>query len=396
MLPRPSVRLRLTLVYGSLFLVAGAVLLLLNYALVRSNLPSPDMDVQGLGPTEALLPGPELEPLQGIGDEASQERAETFRRRAERFRQQTLDQLVVQSGIALGVMSVASLGLGWLMAGRVLRPLKEITATAQRLSEENLHERIDLGGPDDELKELADTFDAMLARLDAAFDAQRRFIANASHELRTPLAIEQAMIEVALADPDADVDALRALAEKVHRVSARNQRLTESLLLLARSERAVESSEVVDLARAATEALAQVDADRGARRLAVRTALAPAPVCGDRALLERMVANLVENAVRHNHDDGWLRVATGVEGNRVVLAVSNSGSLLPPEAVDALFEPFRRFQGDRTRSDQGAGLGLSIVRAVVDAHGGEVAGRALAEGGLEITVRLPRHADGAT
>ncbi len=391
MLRRPSVRLRLTLVYGGLFVAGGAVLLLLNYALVRNNLPSPAVQFSGVGPPGGSVPGLEPAPVDGIGDEASEEQAEVFRLRAERFRQQTLDQLVIQSGIALGVMAVASVGLGWLVAGRVLRPLKDITATARRLSEENLHERIGLAGPSDELKELADTFDAMLGRLEAAFDSQRRFIANASHELRTPLAIEQTMIEVALADPDASVDSLRALAEKVHRVSSRNQRLTESLLLLARSERAVEDPEPVDLAQAAAEALVQFQDGRRELGLRSESVLDHAPAYGNRALLEGMVANLVENAIRHNHRDGWIRVASSANERQVELEVSNSGGVLPAEAVESLFEPFRRFEGDRTRSDRGTGLGLSIVRAIAEAHGGEVEARALADGGLRVSVRLPRH-----
>ncbi len=384
---RPTIRLRLTLVYGGLFLAAGTVLLVVNYGLVRNNLPMPTF--QEIVPAE---PGVEVT-LPFPPDEAPHEEIDrALQEEAERFRNATLNELVVQSAVALGIMAVASVALGWLVAGRVLQPLKDITTTARRLSEENLHERIGLSGPPDELKELADTFDAMLARLEAAFDAQRRFIANASHELRTPLAIEQTLLEVALADPDPSVEKLQAAAEKVYGVSRRSQRLIESLLLLARSAREVEAADAVDLAAAFNEAIAQLGAEIEQRRLSFTTNLEPAWTVGDRPLLERMVANLVENAVRHNAEGGWVQVTTGTDGHDVRVHVANSGGRLPPEAVDALFEPFRRFSGDRTGSDRGVGLGLSIVKTVVTTHGGRISARPLAEGGLEVEVTLPRPA----
>ncbi len=383
---RPTVRLRLTLVYGGLFLAAGAILLLINYGLVRSNLPAPAFQEIVPADAELHLPFPPVE-----APDAEIDRV--LREEAERFRQATLNELLVQSVITLAIMAVVSVGLGWLVAGRVLRPLKDITTTARRLSEENLHERIGLAGPPDELKELADTFDAMLARLETAFDSQRRFIANASHELRTPLAIEQTMLEVALADPDPSVEKLQAVAEKVYGVSRRNQRLIESLLLLARSAREVEAPEAVDLGAAASAAVAQQRAEIEHRGIALTATLDPAWVDGDRPLLERMVANLVENAIRHNVDGGWVRITTGTDGVRARVQVANSGVPLPANAVDALFEPFRRFAGDRTGSDRGVGLGLSIVKTVVTTHGGEVAARPLEEGGLEVEVTLPQRSE---
>lgn len=386
---RPTVRLRLTLVYGGLFLACGAVLLLLNYGLVRSNLPA--------GPTFREIvpadPDAPVLPPQVDGPDGDIERV--LRREAEEFRDATLNELVVQSSVALGIVAVVSVALGWLVAGRVLRPLKDITATARRLSDENLHERIALAGPRDELKELADTFDGMLTRLETAFDSQRRFIANASHELRTPLAIEQTMLEVALADPHPTVEKLQAVAEKVYGVSRRNQRLIESLLLLARSARDPEDPEAVDLAGAANEAIGHLSAETERRHITVSTSLDPGWVEGDRPLLERMVANLVENAARHNVEGGWVRVTTGTERARVRLQVANSGMPLPTEAAETLFEPFRRFSRDRTRSDQGVGLGLSIVKTVVTTHGGTVSARALDEGGLEVEVILPALAEGS-
>lgn len=381
---RPTVRLRLTFVYGGLFLAAGTVLLIMNYGLVRNNLPSVPA-FQEIIPVEAevTVPSPPTEPPDQEIDRALQQEAR-------RFREATLDELVVQSVIALALMVVVSVGLGWLMAGRVLRPLTNITTTARRLSEENLHERIALGGPSDELKELADTFDAMLARLEAAFDSQRRFIANASHELRTPLAIEQTMLEVALDDPEPTVEKFQAVAQKVHGVSQRNQRLIESLLLLARSAREVESAEPVELAAVVGEAVAQRRADSDRRDITVTAVGQPAWVAGDRPLVEHMVANLVENALRHNVDGGWVHISIGTEGPLAQLRVANSGPRLPVEAVAPLFEPFRRFSGDRTGSDRGVGLGLSIVKTVVTTHGGEVSARALEAGGLEVRVTLPR------
>jgi signal transduction histidine kinase len=382
---RPTVRLRLTLVYGGLFLAAGTVLLLVNYGLVRRNLPMPTF--QEIVPAD---PGVEVTLPTFRPDEAPHRDIDrALREEAERFRQATLNELVVQSAIALGIMAVASVALGWLVAGRVLQPLKDITTTARRLSEENLHERIGLSGPPDELKELADTFDAMLARLEAAFDAQRRFIANASHELRTPLAIEQTMLEVALADPDPTVEKLQAVAEKVYGVSRRNQRLIESLLLLARSAREVEEPEAVDLAAALDDAIAQLRAEIEQRRLGFTTELEPAWTAGDRPLLERTVANLLENAVRHNLEGGWVRVSSGAEEGRVRIQVVNSGPRLPAEAVDTLFEPFRRFSADRTGSDRGVGLGLSIAKTVVATHGGDISALVLEEGGLMVEVTLP-------
>jgi signal transduction histidine kinase len=294
----------------------------------------------------------------------------------------------------------ASVGLGWVVAGRVLRPLQQITGTAKRLSERNLHERIGLQGPADELKELADTFDAMLERLDAAFDTQRRFVANASHELRTPLSIVRTEVDVTLADPDATAEELRLMGERVRDATDRSERLLEGLLTLARSERRLAKREPADLAEAAAEALAQNQAEIDRLGLRVSQVLGAAPLRGDRALVERMVANLVENAVRHNHQGGHLEVDTGrlgagtrlAERAQVQVRVANSGPVLSDEQVPLLFEPFRRLT-ERTGSERGSGLGLSIVRAVASAHGGHVEARPLPLGGLEVTVTLPAEPD---
>jgi signal transduction histidine kinase len=288
------------------------------------------------------------------------------------------------------------LGLGWVVAGRVLRPLQRITATAKRLSERTLDQRIALDGPDDELKELADTFDQMLMRLDAAFDSQRRFAANASHELRTPLAITRTEVDVALADPDTSQAELRAMAERVRDATGRSERLIEGLLTLARSEREPRLWEPVDMADAAAQALQHGRHADAAAGLRVVTRLGPAPVAGDPALLERMVANLVENAVRHNQPGGWLEVATGTDGGWAVVRVANGGRAIPPDRVESLFEPFCRLDVRVASPTRGAGLGLSIVRSVVRAHGGHTTARARPGGGLEVTVRLPARAKATT
>jgi signal transduction histidine kinase len=400
---RPSVRLRFTLLYGGLFLAAGAGLLALTYTIVQANfMPLPSQVAVALPPNDVIedptgkrvvqfLPSALEEKVTTDGRQladALEELQQQARVAAER-------RLLYGSGVALACMALVSVGLGWVVAGRVLRPLHDITATAKRLSGQNLHERIGLDGPEDELKELADTFDAMLERLDAAFESQRRFVANASHELRTPLTIARTEVDVALANPKSTPAELRAMAERVRDATARSERLIESLLTLARSERELRARDPADLAEAAGDALSAARREAGPLGLSVTAHLAPAPVAGDQALLDRLVANLVENAVRHNQPGGWLEVATGTErgawtGVRgtAFVQVANGGTPIPPDQAPSLFEPFRRLAG-RTAEAGGAGLGLSIVRSVAKAHGGQAHARALPYGGLEVTVCLP-------
>jgi len=398
--PRWTARLRLTLWYGLLFLLAGLVLVGTSYLLVRQRLgPSTHSGIaatlcresangvvclaQKVGPTAAAGAGKTAQgPGQGITVGQITELQDTFVSAA-------MNTFVQTMLLVLGLMAVASLGLGWVVAGRVLSPLQQITATAKRLSERTLHQRIALEGPDDELKELADTFDRMLARLDAAFDSQRRFTANASHELRTPLAISRTEVDLALSDPDASTAELRGMAERVRDATDRSERLIEGLLTLSRSEQEPRTAEPDDLADAAGVALEQAGRARAAGELRLRAALLPAPVEGDPALLERMVANLVENAVRHNHPGGWLEAATGSGGGWAFVRVANGGREIPADEVESLFEPFRRLNGRVASAAPGAGLGLSIVRSVARAHGGDARARALPGGGLEVTVRLP-------
>jgi signal transduction histidine kinase len=407
MLPRVSVRLKLTLLYGGLFLLAGAGLLAVNYALVRSQLTLPfGIRIESRGPVlpDALGDAPGLVLMRAGADGGDQfvaaapspEAVAAVRREAEAVRRElqaaTLQQLLTQSGIALALMALVSVGLGWLVAGRVLHPLSAITATARRLEGSTLHERINLQGPQDELKELADTFDQMLGRLDAAFETQRRFVANASHELRTPLAIARTEVDVALADPETDPAELRAMAGRVLEANQRSERLIEGLLTLARSERQLRAAEPLDLAMAAADALSVAAPEVGRLGLRVSQVLGAAPVTGDRALLERLVANLVENAVRHNRPGGWVEVDTGRSGPMSVVRVANGGPVISPDQLATLFEPFRRLNADRTGSDHGAGLGLSIVRSVATAHGGTATAKALPDGGLEVRVELPADA----
>jgi hypothetical protein len=296
---------------------------------------------------------------------------------------------VLRTGLmAFPLVVGAAAVLSWLVVGRVLRPLRRVTGTARRLSAESLDDRIALGGGHGEVTELADSFDAMLDRLASSFQMQRRFVANASHELRTPLAVMRTEVDVTLADPSADVAELRRMAEVVRGATYRADALVEGLLLLARTEAGVAGpSTDVDLAELVPPALAAVRAEADERRLRVRLHCAAAPTTGDSALLDRVVGNLVENAVRHNVDGGWLEVRTEADNSGALLTVGSSGAVVPEATVEQLFEPFRR--GAQRASGSGSGLGLSIVRAVVSAHRGSVAAEPVDGGGLVIRVHLP-------
>jgi len=299
-------------------------------------------------------------------------------------------QRVLQAGSVAFLLAVAAtVLLAWVITGQVLRPLHDVTAAARRLSAESLDERLRLSGPRDEVAELADTFDAMLDRLQAAFLSQRRFVANASHELRTPLAVVRTEVDVTLADPAADVAELRRMASVIRDATLRAQQLVDGLLVLARTEGgALRVRELADLAGLAEAALRIVASEADSRALQVSKWMTPALTVGDPALLGRVVGNLVENAVRHNFDGGWVEVCTDLAGEHATLRVASSGDVIAPEAVTALFEPFHRGGVARTAHD-GAGLGLSIVHAVVAAHGGSVHAEPVPGGGLAVTVQLP-------
>ncbi|MFC8515032.1 sensor histidine kinase [Streptomyces sp. NPDC057257] len=369
-----SIRWRLTLLYSALFVVAGSLLLGFVYFLAAHSAGSPSRTITSVeGPGVSVADGAPAPPA-------------TVRAVAEVVRRDQLHDLLVYTVLALAVMALASLALGWLMAGRVLSPLRSMTATARRISADNLHERLAVGGPEDELKAVADTFDDVLARLEGAFEAQKQFVANASHELRTPLTLQQTIVDVTLADPDATEEALRAALRRVRAAGQEQERLIDALLTLARSQRGLEQREFVDLAEVVGERLPV-----GGPRVEAR--LEAAPVLGDPQLIERLVVNLIENAVRHNlpaGEGGWVTVWTGVDVAGVPgLRIENSGPVIPADQAAGLFQPFRRLGPDRVRKRDGLGLGMSIVAAVVTAHGGRVRARTRPTGGLTVEVTLP-------
>jgi signal transduction histidine kinase len=377
-LPAPTIRLRMTLLYGLVFLVTGAVLLTIGYELVRHNLNGTS-DYRNQLRKLGLIP-PSRPPAFGPGAAYSRI-ADAVRAQ---LRSDALHRLLIEYVVALGAMTMVSVAAGWLLAGRALRPLRDITATARRVSGENLGERISLKGPADELKQLADTFDGMLGRLDGAFASQRHFVANASHELRTPLAIMRTEVDVSLADPDATVDDLRQMGDAVRETIDRCERLIEGLLMLARSEAATGREEPADLAALAADCITDLRARAREAGVEVRDALEPAWTRGEPALLERMIANLVDNGIQHNEPGGYLQVSTRTVGARVQLIVSNGGPVIDSDDADKLTEPFRRLD----RAAGGFGLGLSIVRSVVVAHGGTIEIWAPDTGGLEVRIEL--------
>jgi signal transduction histidine kinase len=384
-----TVRVRLALLFAALFLAAGAALLGITYGLVASlpvKVPRPTPAQVKLAETckvgkAGLSPAQISQCSQAVSSAGAQSAADEQRA-------QTLGHLLAYSLAALAAMTAVSGGLGWLMAGRVLRPVSSITAAARRASERHLGERLALTGPKDELRELADTFDQMLERLDAAFATQRRFVADASHELRTPLTVMRTAIEVTMAKPARTPEHLEAMAAKVARSAAQAEALVEALLTLAASEQAPASPELTDLAAAAEDAVESAAGQARRLGLHIDTDLAAAPACGNRLLLERLVGNLVDNAVRHNIRGGWVSIRTGSGAGRARFEIANSGPVIPEELVPALFEPFRRVE-QRTSTRDGTGLGLAIVRSIGTAHGASVEAHSLPAGGLGILVALP-------
>ncbi len=306
-------------------------------------------------------------------------------------RSRALSSLLTYSLVGLGITTVASGGMGWVIARRALSPVRSITETARRASEEHLGERLALSGPRDELRELADTFDEMLDRLDRAFAAQRQFVANASHELRTPLAAMRTAIDVTLAKPGRTQRQLEDMAVRVRRSTEHAQRMVDALLTLSVSDQGRYKAEELDLMALAEDALEQAADGIRDRDLRLTAYLEPARTCGDEHLVGRLVWNLVENAVRHNVSAGWIRLSTGTEDGEAFLRIANSGEFIPDAAVGRLAEPFYR-QAGRTGDGGGFGLGLSIVRSVSAAHGGALKVTNRTEGGLDITVHMPRSA----
>ena len=372
--PSPrTVRLRLTLLYSGLFVVSGAALLVTTYLIFRTN-TGVDLIVPHATSGRSIGPG-------GLNT-VRQMYATSVARNSH-----GLHRGLIQSGVALVIMSIVSIALGWLVAGRVLRPLRAMTATTRQISERNLNERLALSGPRDELKDLADTIDGLLARLEAHVAEQQRFAANASHELRTPLAVTQTLLDVARNDPNRTND---ELVNRLHAVNVQAIDLTEALLLLSRADRRSFVREHVDLSLIAEEAAETLLPFAEARGVTIETSGDATPTIGSHALLLQMATNLVHNAVVHNlPDQGAVWVTTNARPKTVVLTVENTGETLAPEMVSSLAEPFQRGTM-RIRTDHaGVGLGLAIVKSITQAHDGTLTLTPRAAGGLRVTVRLP-------
>jgi signal transduction histidine kinase len=450
--PRRTARLRLTALYGGLFLLSGAVLAVITYVLFEraTRYQSPPIPKVPRTPVIGSLKLPSL--LQPAGYSALQNQLAQAQNQLAQAQHQLVGlpggpiarqeqqltqiqhqltqdqrqlaqsvqqlarsvhqlaqagpiqaaqraadshQLVVNSGLALAIAAVLAVAAGWLVAGRMLRPIRIITRTARKISSASLHERLALDGPEDELKELGDTLDGLFARLEAAFEAQRHFVANASHELRTPLTAERALLQVALDDPGTTTAAWRSTAEEVLASSDEQARLIEALLTLASSESGLTGRQPVDLAAAVTAIVTGLAHESGALGIHIDEAIEPATLDGDPLLTERLVANLVTNAVRHNVAGGRVEVRTGVQDGRAVLSVTNTGPLIPPADVDRLFQPFQRLDRRRANYKDGHGLGLSIVRAIATAHDATITACPRPDGGLRVRVSFPSPASPA-
>ncbi len=414
------------MLYGGLFLAAGVVLLAITYVLVAHSVQGGKVTIAG---KDAVITGragqlPAVPPLAAPPNAASPrsggsgtvEFLRAYNGRVQRTikrltskqeaeihalqvratgqlnaqRSSELDSLLTESGIALGVTALLSIGLGWLMAGRALRPLRTMGSRARGISARNLHERLAIEGPDDELKELGDTFDSLLARLEKAFGSQRRFVANASHELRTPITVERTLVELALSDPEPSTASLQDTCRRVLSAVEQQERLIEALLTLARGQRGLADRQEVDLRELTGQLVSGLDSN-GIR---VESELREASTTGDPRLLERLVANLLENALKYNLEHGWVRVSTKGDGGDPALRVLNSGPPIDSAAVGELVQPFRRLNGshgDGPGRPRGVGLGLSIVAAIAEAHGARLVVRARAQGGLDVEVVFPSH-----
>jgi signal transduction histidine kinase len=354
-LPRRTLRVQLTLLYAGFFFVCGVAVLLVPVLTIKQSIP------QGASPATVA-----------------------------QIQADSRDQVIRAAATVVGLVAI-SLAVGWLIAGRFLRPLRAITATAQDISATSLDRRVVLGHRDDEFSDLGKTLDGLFSRLEASFESQRRFVANASHELRTPLAAERTLIQVALADPDADAQTLRVTCEELLLLGEQQEHLIEALLTLAWGERGVDRWDSFDLAELAGKVIADRAAE--AERLGVRVeaALGAAPATGDQNLAESLVANLVENALRHNVSGGRAEIATKADGRRAVISIANTGPVVAPEEVDRLFQPFQRLGGERV--GPGYGLGLAIVHAIAGAHGATLTAKGRPEGGLDIEVSFSEHGD---
>jgi signal transduction histidine kinase len=361
-LPRRALQARLTLFYATGIFVAGIV--------VIAVVTVPLIGIQSARPKGNPASGAITGTGHGIGPH----------------------QLLVGSAVALAVLIPIALAAGWFVAGRFLRPLRAITATATAISAGNLHQRLDLGEPADELTELGYILDDLFTRLEASFDAQRHFVANASHELRTPLAGLRTLLEVALADPDADAGTLRSACQEALALGGHQERLVDALLALATSERGVTRRDALDLAQVVTGVLASRRDQATQTGVDLAQHLTPAVMAGDPRLIESLIVNLIDNAIRHNRPDGHAEITTRTAGAQVTLTVTNSGPVIPAHQVQRLFQPFQRLAPDRNGRRDGYGLGLAIVSAVAQAHHATLTASACPEGGLSITVRFARWA----
>jgi len=386
---RPTIRIRLTLLYGGMFLIAGILLLSIIYLLAAQAVRTGNEPLYKIVDFTDLKVSSSTCPVVDNGGLSLSDFNAAISDCMDHQRKVALDNLLSRSLLALLGLAVIAFAFGYAMAGRVLSPLGRITRTARAVAGSDLSRRIELDGPDDELKELADTFDDMLERLQRAFTAQQRFVGNASHELRTPLAINRTLLEVHLSDPGAPVE-LQQLGKTLLATNERSELLVEGLLLLARSDNQIVERKPVDLAEVAGQAIDQVHAEAESKGVEVRGTREAAVVQGNGVLLERIALNLVQNAVRYNvAEQGWVEVATAVENGQAVLVVTNTGPVVPAYEVDNLFEPFRRLRTERTGSDKGVGLGLSIARSVARAHGGHISAQPREGGGLVMRVTLP-------
>jgi signal transduction histidine kinase len=446
-LPRRTVRLRLTLLYSGLFLLSGAMLLGFTYFFVRDNPGNFVFTVNGGAAAGAIegvptsgktlnsghgqsqshgqvsvkaghggaltrtqvtrhngqyvitthstssSPPSVLANPDGLSPKQIADQTKEFSNLAQQQVTGERSALLFWSGVALGIMFLFSLALGWMMAGRVLRPLRTITSATRDISATNLHERLGLDGPNDELKELGDTIDELLTRLDAAFASQRQFVANASHELRTPLTRQRTLAQVALDDPGATVESLRQAHERILASGEQQEELIEALLTLSRVQAGTDHREPFDLSPLVAEVVESRHVEADVHQVSLSSELSAAPVMGDQRLVKRLVVNLVENAIRHNVPDGSVQVVTDRRGGHAVLSITNDGPVIPSDEIERLFEPFQRLGGERTVGVGGFGLGLSIVRAVADAHEADLVMRPRSAGGVTVEVRFSLRTD---
>jgi signal transduction histidine kinase len=370
-LPRRTIRVRLALLCFGVFLASGVALLAVTILVWKGR--TGNTTVATRAPAGGLAPHP-FNPALGVT-----------------LHHSDLHQLLIASGIALAIMAGLSLALGWLVAGRFLRPLRKITTTTREISATNLHERLNLAGPDDELKELGDTFDELLARLERSFAFERQFVANASHELRTPLATMRASLDVAMAKPGPLPPQIVTLADRVRHELDQVDRLLESFLTLAHAQHGpVAEKSTLSLGEIASAAIERRAGAISLMKLTVSQAgCREARVTGSETLLSRMVENVIDNAVSHNQPGGWVRIKTAVDDSLVRLVVENGGPVLAQADVQQLAQPFRRLGVERTGSDKGTGLGLSIVSSIAEVHGGTLDLHARTGGGLRVEITLP-------